>query len=114
VKHEPTENAMAQEHERQERIIKDSYDKHKPLTSSHNPSMLHRCPNPNCINGWHGKEVQNPNKGVCIGSWAWNDDGTPREGMDGGRFAETYNQPEMPPNDRLSRFFGPLRDREER
>lgn len=113
MKHEPTENAMAKEHERQERIIKDSYDKHKPLTSSHNPSMLHRCPNPDCINGWHGKTVRGP-KGLCVGSWAWNDDGTAREGMDGGQFEESYEQPPLRPNDRLSRAFGPLPNREER
>lgn len=107
MKHEPTENAMAKEYAKQDRIIDGSFGKNRPLTPSKNPHMLHRCPNPDCINGWHGKEVRNPN-GVCVGSWAWNDDGTAREGMEGGRFTETWEQPPMPPNDRLARAFGPL------
>ena len=113
MKHEPTENAMAKEHARQERIIADSYDRNKPLTSSRDPQQLHRCPNPDCINSWHGKTIFSNNQ-KCPGSWAWNDDGTPRDGMSPGVFEETYNQPEMRPNDRLSRAFGPLPNREER
>lgn len=115
MKHEPTENAMAKEHDRQERIIADSFDRHKALTSSRNPQNLHGCPNPDCVNGWHGKEVMGPH-GHCVGSWAWNDDGTPREGMEGGRFTESFNAPDRPPTtDRLSRVFGPLpQDREVR
>ena len=113
MKHEPTENAMAKEHARQERIIANSYDKHRPLLGSRGHSPLHGCPNPNCINGWHGKTVVS-NDHRCVGSLAWNDDGTPLEVADAGQFVETYNQPEMRPNDRLSRAFGPLPNREER
>ncbi|WIC88957.1 hypothetical protein SEA_SHAGRAT_90 [Rhodococcus phage Shagrat] len=115
MKREPTENAMAKEHARQERIIANSYDKHKALTSSRNPSLMHQCPNPACINSWHGKRIIS-NGSVCHGSWGWNDDGTPRQSGDPGTFVESYEQPPLPPNDRLSRAFGPLprRDEEER